>query len=153
MNTVSWAAIAAAWGILVAGAAGVMKTTDLVRSFITEHVPVTLPDYCWIVVPFGVGVFTCLTSHLNPLVTFAPALAHTYGEVLSGIALGAIASPLHHGTALLSAKSKAVATDSPLPVGDDPEALAAQQAAIDAATTTVPPVPDAPATPPDASAP
>lgn len=111
MNTVTWTAIAAAWGILLAGAAGVMKTTDAVRSWAEQHLPFAAPSYTWIIVPFGVGIVTCVTSHLNPLVTLYPPLAHTYGEVLSGIAIAAIASPLHHGTALLAAKSKAIAPD------------------------------------------
>ncbi len=116
MNALTWPAIVAAWGILLAGATGVMKTTDAVRSWATTHLKLTFPDYTWILVPFGVGILTCLTARLNPLLMLAPTLPHAYSEVLSGIALGAIASPLHHGTAWLSALSKSV----PSPPNDVP---------------------------------
>lgn len=125
MNTLTWPAIAAAWGILLAGAAGVMKTVDAARSWAETHTSFgeKLPPYTWIALAFGVGIATCVTSHLNPLTTLFPTLAHTYGEVLSGIALGAIASPLHHGTALLSAKAYSVKTDTSAAANQDDPAL------------------------------
>jgi hypothetical protein len=123
--TISWSAIGAAWGVLLAGSFGVMKTTDMVHSWTETHLPkINFPPYTWIVVACGTGIVTCLTSHLNPFLTLFPTLGHTYGEVLSGIALGGIASPGHHLTALIAAKSQPVvpfinAPDETVPASPD----------------------------------
>lgn len=114
MDKLSWEAIAATWSLVVGWSFGVMKTTDLVRTWCREHLSIMLPDWTWIAVPFAVGVFSALQTKFNAVSTLVPTIAPLTGRILTGLAAGAIASPLHHGTALIAAKSKAVPVGGPV---------------------------------------
>jgi len=82
-------------------------------------------NWIWIVLPFIVGIGLCLGWEFNLAATLAksiPAMANTTrfdgtaGEILTGLAVGAVAGPWHEKIQELNTRSKAhvAMTESPV---------------------------------------
>lgn len=92
-------------------AIGVEKATQAVRALVDRNG--TWPTVIWIIVSFVLGVGLCLGWQLNLAVTFEhaiPALANdthldgVAGQLLTGLAIGAMAGVWHDRLALWSAR-------------------------------------------------
>jgi hypothetical protein len=101
-------------------AVGVTKVVDAVRNLIDSDD--SFPKFVWNLVAFVVGVAFCLGWNFNlfaPLVESIPALKDsgladgTAGEVLTGVAIGAMGGFWHEKLDEWSAKAKAAKSGVP----------------------------------------
>ena len=88
--------------------AAITKSVDLVRNFIAAHTKIIPPKWVWNVLSLGGGVFVAEWTRLSllPPVVYGRPVPAAIATVISGLALGGLASGNHELFDLLSSQAK-----------------------------------------------
>lgn len=87
----------------------VTKTVDLIRNVVGSFVEGVVPKATWNVAALGLGVAMALTWRVNMLDNYSDphsVVQGTFGQILTGLAIGGVSSGYHEFFDLLSSTAK-----------------------------------------------